>query len=329
MRKFIIIIICLFLGITSEVFALTSKPNGKNVRIGVILFSEDFRETYTGLKEGLEDLDYINLRFDIENIEGDLSKIPDILERFSKRNIDIIMATTTPVNQRIFKYNDKYGFNVLFTVVAEPVSSGLVNSMQHPGKNFTGVSHLSFRLLPKRFEIFTEVFPFRDKIICLVDSEDTFAENQFEYLRPFRQRYPAKEIIKVSVTRDANLKHVLDELQLKNPGQYGIVMMPHALFVDKFDILQNYAFSHKIPIMVIDSYLLEKGGALGYSAEFYDVGYQLAVQAAGIIEGRSASDIPVQLPNKVELAVNKKILKKMGIRYNEKYLSYANRVVNE
>ncbi|HCW93449.1 MAG TPA: hypothetical protein DHM44_07185, partial [Flexistipes sinusarabici] len=151
----------------------------------------------------------------------------------------------------------------------------------------------------------------------------------FQYLETFRRFHPDVKLIKVRVTNSADFAEKLDKLNLKDSSEYGIVMMPHPLFVKEFDRLKSFAMENRIPVMVIDNSLIDKGGALGYSPTFYEVGYQSAYIAVSIINGHKASDVPVQFPDKIQLALNLKILKKMGINFNESYLAYANRVVNE
>lgn len=325
--KFIYIFIIIIIPVTAV--SSTSMRENKSVSIGVVLYSENFSASFRGFRDGLRDLGLINVNFEVENLHGDLSEIPEILKRFNNERINLVFATTTPVNQEIMKYNDKYGFDVIFNEVAEPVSAGLVKSLKKPGKNFTGISHIAFKLLSKRFEIFTEVFPGRDKILCFIDERDSFAKNQFQYLETFRRFHPDVKLIKVRVTNSDDFAEKLDKLNLKDSSEYGIVMMPHPLFVKEFDRLKSFAMGNRIPVMVIDNSLIEKGGALGYSPTFYEVGYQSAYIAVSIINGHKASDVPVQFPDKIQLALNLKILKKMGINFNESYLAYATRVVNE
>jgi len=301
----------------------------KPVSIGVVVYSENFSASFRGLRDGIRDLGLVNVNFEVENLHGDLSEIPEILKKFKNKRIDIVFATTTPVNQEIMKYNDKYRFDIIFNEVAEPVSAGLVKSLKKPGKNFTGVSHIAFKLLSKRFEIFTEVFPERDKILCFIDERDTFAKNQFQYLETFRKFHPDVKLIKIRVNNSADFAEKLNNLKIGDSSEYGIVMMPHPFFVKEFDKLKSFAMEKRIPVMVIDNSLIDKGGALGYSPTFYDVGYQSAYIAVSIINGRKTPDIPVQFPDKIELTVNLNVLKKMGINFNEKYLAYANRIVNE
>ncbi|MEC9492153.1 ABC transporter substrate-binding protein [Flexistipes sp.] len=320
----LIIIITPFTAVTS-----TSMMENKSVSIGVVVYSENFSASFRGLRDGIRDLGLINVNFEVENLHGDLSEIPEILKKFNNKRINIVFATTTPVNQEIMKYNDKYGFDVIFNEVAEPLSAGLVKSLEKPDKNFTGISHIAFKLLSKRFEIFTEVFPERDKILCFIDERDIFAKNQFQYLKTFRRFHPDVKLIKVRVNNSADFAEKLGNLNLKDSSEYGIVMMPHPLFVKEFERLKSFAMKKRIPVMVIDNSLIDKGGALGYSPTFYDVGYQSAYIAASIINGHKASDVPVQFPDKIQLALNLKILKKMGIKFNESYLAYANRIVNE
>lgn len=327
MRVLRFIYIFVFIVIPFTAISSTSMMKAKNVHIGVILYSENFAASFKGFRDGISDLGLINVSFKEENLHGDLSKVPEILQHFNNEGIKIVLATTTPVNQEIMKYNDKYGFNVIFNEVADPVSAGLVKSLDNPGKNFTGVSHIAFKLLSKRFEIFTEVFPERKKILCFVDDRDEFAKNQFEFLDKFREFHPNVKLEKIHIKGLSSLTEKLNALKIDDSSDYGIIMMPHPFFVKEFGRLQSFAFEKRIPVMVIDNSLLDKGGTLGYSLTFYDVGYQSAFIASSIIRGRKAANIPVQLPDKIELGINLKILKDMGISFNDKYLAYANRII--
>ncbi len=297
----------------------------KIYKIGAIIYAKPFMISLKGFQDGLKKLGYKeNIKYYIYNINTDLKKIPHILNKLNKLKVNLIFATTTPVNLAI-KTLQKSKIPVIFNEVADPVGCGLVKSLLKPNCNFTGITHAAIELLPKRLEIFKNMFPTLKKCYVFINPLEKFLNSQLKYLM-----LPAKilklKIIPLYVSTRSEIEKIVNKLKL-NSKTDGIFMSASALPMANVDLLINFSRINKIPLMVIDNVILPKGGCVGYSPNFYDVGFQSANLADKILKGISPKNIPVEYPEKISLVVSLKEIKRLNLKFNKNFLVYANKII--
>jgi len=316
-KYFFIFLLCL---LSSSVFS-----QNKIYKIGVIIYGDPFFKSFEGFRDGLNKIGYSkNIKFYLYNIKTDLKKIPKILNEFYQNKIDLIFATTTPVNLEIKKLI-KRKIPVIFNEVADPVGCGLVKSLESSGNNFTGVTHAAIELLPKRLEIFKDMFPYIKKCYVFINPLEKFLNTQLKYLKT-----PAKFLnIKIQplyVTNRKRIEYIVKNLSL-NPKSDGIFMSASALPMANVDLLIKFSRKNKVPLMVIDNIVLKQGGCVGYSPDFYSVGFQSSYIADKIFKGALPENIPIEYPEKIQLTINLREIKKLNLKFNKNYLIYADKVI--
>lgn len=291
-------------------------------KVGVIIFSEEFRDSFNGLKAGIKQYGYKNIEFYEENINGDLSKVDAILKSFKDKEIKIIFTTTTPLNQKIKELNDKYNFYVIFTQVASPKESGLIKDDKNSGTNFVGVSRAAFITVKKRLKIFKDAFPDLNTIVIFYNPTEKFLEKHTLEYKPFLD----KEEINLIMAPIKN-EIEIDNYKIENPKNTGIFMAPSAFSVKYFKNIKKLAERNRIPIMAIDTYLVEKGAALAYSQSFFNDGFQSSYYLNLLFKGIEPKHLPIQLPEKMELVLNKKVIDNVTMRFNKVYYGYTDRIL--
>lgn len=291
-------------------------------KVGAIIFSDDFAESFLAFQNEIRKYGYNSIEFEVENINGNLDAIKDILNRFKEKGIKIIYATTTPVNQKIKELNDNYNFYVIFAQVASPKESKLVLDESSSGTNFVGVTRAAFKMTEKRISIFKDMFPSLRKLIVFYGAQENFLKEGIKKYYTFVKKLDM-EVELVPIVDPQTIKNY----RIENPEISGIFMAPSAFSVKYFSELKKLSEKYNIPIMAIDTNLVKKGATVAYSQSFSEDGAQSAYILYLLLRGFNPKNLPVRMPTKIDLFVNKKNIEKIGRNFNQLYYSYADMVI--
>ncbi len=295
--------------------------------IGIISFDTPFLECQRGLEDGLKQLGYGEQRvqYVIHDLKKDLSKVPGIVRGLQRQHCDLIVTTSTPVAFHVKKALEKgHSIPLIFTMVADPVGSKIVPSLQVPGGTITGVNYNAFAMIPKRLELFRQAFPAMKRVAVFYNHGEAWIRDAVEkYLLP-----TAKSLNLQLVFYDVRSHEdmVAAEHDFDNSVE-GIFMVPDPLAISFFTDLVRLSRDHKLQIMVLDNILLEKGGVLGYSPTFYSIGIQASSMAAKVLAGTSPGRLSVQNPLEVRLVVSLKEANRLGLSLSESFLSDTDAII--
>jgi putative ABC transport system substrate-binding protein len=306
-----------------------AAADGRSIKkIGVIVYGAPFLKSFNGFRAGLEAAGYregVEVEYSVHNINKHRESVQALVREFIQHDYDLIFAVTTPVVQAVKKATRGRGIPVLFTTVADPVESRIVDSLEKPGGNITGVSHIAFPLMMKRLLLFIEAFPFCRRIGFFFNPEERFMKNQLEQFFKLVSTETQVEMVKIPV-RDCQEMETACR-QLSKADVDGLFMVPDPLPMAMFGDLLSCSRREKLPLMVIDNTLLSKGGVMGYSPDVYDVGFQVASMADRIFHGAAAGDLPVENPDQIKLVVSLKEARALGLFISRDILRRADEVI--
>ena len=328
--------IFLFLSIFFVVFACEfsftftfTTPLRVLPKIGAIIYSKEFLPGLEGLKAGLISLGYSRSNAVLYKeyiIDGDLSRIENIMDELKRDGFEIIFVTTTPAAKKVFSLNDKYRFQVVFNEVADPLSAGIAKNMDEPGMNFTGVSHAALRMIPKRFEILKEFLPELERVY--------FLKGKFEHMFPGEDellgevsKFTGLEIKTFDISSEESLAALKNEIHKEEVKGAAIMLGLSPELVRRFDVIKGLSVTYGVPVMSMDSSLVRLGATISYAPEFYHVGYQSAYILDMILKGAKASDVPVQMPAEIFMYLNESMVRAGSYAYEEQFFSYADEVI--
>ncbi len=298
------------------------------MRIGMIAFAEPFLTVCEGLTDGLKKYGYQqgnNIYYYIHHVGQDTSKIPALLNSFAENHVDLIFTVTTPVALAVKKKAAELKIPVIFTVVADPVGSNLVPSLKMPGA-MSGVSHIAFELLPKRLLLFKEAFPRLRKVAIFFNPQERWLlKNVINSTLNAAATEAGLEIVTFHVKNEEDIAKVSDSISSRNID--GLFMVPDPLVASLFSRLVELSRREGLPLMVIDNIFLKKGGVLGYSPSFYDVGLQASHMVHSVLHGIPVGQLPIQNPDKVKLAVSLKEIERLGLDISDTFLSRADEIL--
>jgi putative tryptophan/tyrosine transport system substrate-binding protein len=199
---------------------------------------------------------------------------------------------------------------IVFTTGANPVHLGLVTSLARPSGNLTGVTTLNVELVSKRLELLHELIPTANSLALLVNPTNSDAETVASDTR-VAARALGIDLHVVEASTDLDLETVFASLAQQRVG--GLVIAPDPFFVSRIESLAALALRRALPAAFEFRQFAAAGGLMSYGGSLAD-GYRLAgVYAGRILKGAKPADLPVEQSTKVELFLNLKTAKALGI----------------
>lgn len=319
-----------FIPFTSILFPTSglTASNDKQFTVAVIAFDTQFLDAQHGLKNQLEQLGYhegVNIRYLVYDLKKDLSPIPDVIDTLHQRHCDLIMTITTPVTLAVKKALQKTNpIPVVFTMVADPLGSGIVSSLQNPGGYVTGISYNAFAIIPKKLELLREAFPQLQRVAILYNHSEKWLDKPIKTIL-----LPAIEKLNFKLT-DYNISNQSDMTRVRanfDRKIQGIFMIPDPLMVSLFTDLVKLSRAYKLPIMVVDNTLLKTGGIMGYSPTFFSVGQQAATMIDRILSLVPPGKLSIQSTKHLQLVVSLREAELLGITLPESFLRQSDRII--
>jgi ABC-type uncharacterized transport system substrate-binding protein len=213
---------------------------------------------------------------------------------------------------------------IVFTITADPVGAGYVESLARPGGNATGFMQFEFSLTAKWLELLKEIAPGVTRAAVLRDPANPNGIGQFAVIQ-----YVAPSI-GVDVTpinmRDAgDIERGITAFARFPNG--GLVMASTPLANVHQDLIIALAASHRLPAVYFDRSFVAVGGLISYGADFADQFRRAAGYVDRILRGEKPADLPVQVPTKYDLAINLRTAKALGIIVPPSLLARADEVI--
>ena len=262
--------------------------------------------------KGLGETGYVdgrNVAIEYRWAEGRYDRLPAMATDLVHRQVTVIAATSTAA--ALAAKAATTTIPIVFEMGSDPVRLGLINSLNPPDGNITGVTQLNWEVIPKRLELLHELLPTARVMALLVNPTDSvYAEMQ------------SRAVLAAAHTLGLEI-HVLNasteddfDLVFANVGHLragGLVIGGGAFFYSRIKQLAALAIRHAVPAVFQSREFVAAGGLLSYGSEVTDA-YRLAgVYTGRVLKGDRLADLPILQATKVELFINLKTAKALGI----------------
>jgi len=275
-----------------------------------------------GLKEaGFVDGQNVAIEYRWADDQND--RLPALAADLVHRQVTVIAALTTP--SALAAKATATTIPTVFVTAGDPVRLGLVASLNRPGGNVTGVTLTNAEVAPKRLQFLHELVPTASAMALLVNpANPSLAESQSrDGMSAARTLGLELHILKASTERDFD--EVFAKLLQLRAG--GLVIGADPFFTSQIERLAKMAVDHGVPAIYEFREFATAGGLLSYGAELTDA-YRLAGNYTGqILKGGKPADLPVQQSTKVELVINLKTAKALGITFPLSLMGRADEVI--
>jgi putative ABC transport system substrate-binding protein len=279
-----------------------------------------------GLKQGLHDLGWVegrNILIEVRFAEGRTDQLPGLAAELVRLKVDVIVTSTTPAALAAKHATTTIPIVIGFT--ADPVGSGIVASLAHPGGNITGWTHSGLELRAKYLELLKEAVPDATRIGVLWD--------------PANQAHrPSLRIIENAARRlkvDLHLAGVQDPkeidrafLALVQKGVQALVVFPDGMFQAETPQILALAARYRLPSLYGLREYAELGGLMAYGANIAKMHRQLSASLVDkIFRGAQPANLPVAQPTEFDLLINLKTAKALGLTIPPSLLQRADQVI--
>jgi putative ABC transport system substrate-binding protein len=278
-------------------------------------------------RQGLNETGYVegqNLAIEYRWAEGRFDRLPTLAADLVGRKVDAIVTSGGPVPARAAK-NATSTIPIAAVVGGDPIADGLINSLSHPGGNLTGVTFMMTELMPKLFELLSELVPHALVIALLVNPND--APSAERTMRDVQEAARIKQrqlhIIKAGSESEINAAFAT-LVQLK----IGAVFVgADAFFASRREQLVSLAARYSVPAIYEWREFVAIGGLMSYGPSITAAYRQVGIYAGRILKGAKPTDLPVQQPTTFELVVNMKTAKTLRLTVPPSILARATEVI--
>lgn len=277
--------------------------------------------TVEGLKAGLRDLgleEGRDITFDIRFTKGDGSATTLAATALARSQVDVLFTSNEAATQAAKAATQSVP--IVFTLVGDPVALGIVARLAHPGGNITGVSNLSTDLVAKRIETLQKLAPGIQRVWTIYYTGDPSSAAAARKAEEAAPRLNLRAVAR-PVTTVEELESALGELR---PGD--ALLPPDLATLDIPAVMLETSLSSRIPAVFPAALWVGSGGLVSYGPDYYAQGVQAARLVAKVLRGTRPQDLPVEGADKIDLAVNLKTAKLLGLTVPRKVLLRADRL---
>src|SRR5262245_22876449 len=287
--------------------------------------SEGYDQSHAVFRQSLRDAGYVegrNVTFELHWANNQYNRLSGLATDLVRRRVAVIVAVTTP-SARAAKAATS-DIPIVFAMAGDPVKLGLVASLNRPDGNMTGVSLLVSELVPKRLELLHEAVPGAAAVGFLANPKNPNTASDIRDV----------EAAAASLGRKLHMFDAATDGDFENAFATMVKQRVEALLVasdpffnSRYDRLVKLSARHALPTMYSWREFAAAGGLMSYGNSIADALRQVAVYVARILQGEKASNLPVQQAVKVELVVNLKTAKALGIDVPLSLLGRADEVI--
>lgn len=213
---------------------------------------------------------------------------------------------------------------VVFGMSGDPLELGIAASLARPGGNFTGVTFLSYALVGKRVELLHEIAPKAKRLGVLSNPEHRGDAKEFATTREAAVS-AGLEVSHYPVRNRAEMENAFGAMTAARVD--GLVVHPDALMVEERAAIARYSLERRVPTISGWAVLADGGSLMTYGPNLQECYRRLAYFVDRILRGASPANLPIELPSTVELVVNLKTAKEIGLAVPPAVLLRADRVI--
>ena len=278
--------------------------------------------TVMGFVRGLRELGYVegkNLAIEYRWVDGNNEGFPALAAELVRLKVDVIVAHSVPAV--LAAKQTTVTIPIVLLNVPDPVGSGLVTSLAHPGGNVTGVSSQSADFIAKLLELSKDVVPQLARVAVITPPERGANRKALETAAPALgialHAFPLRDSTDV----------VQAYTMIAEQGDQAIVVLPdHVTWFHRAQIL-DLAGRRRLPTICIYEVWAQAGCLLAYGPNLPDMWYRAGVFAGKLLKGAKPADLPIEQPTKFELVINLKTAKALGLTIPPALLGRADEVI--
>jgi putative ABC transport system substrate-binding protein len=287
---------------------------------------QNYARQLAAFLKGLRETGFVdgqNVVIEYRWAEGKNERLQTMAADLVQRQVAVIAASSAPA--ALAAKTASAIIPVVFETGADPIRLGLVASLSRPGGNVTGVTQLNVEIAPKRLELLHEVLPAVTVVALLIDPTDPIIADNTKNAVSAAARTLGLKLHILNASNESDFDRVFAELIELRDG--GLVISGGPFFTSQSEKLAALSVRHAVPAVFQYHEFAAAGGLLSYGSDATDA-YRLAgIYTGRVLKGERPTDLPVQQATKVELYINLKTAKALGISFPLTLLGRADAVI--
>ena len=304
-------------------FSVRAEPDVRT--IGLWWSPDQLNNELSHYKQQLANLGWPEsrkVRFQALAWEGDTAVMSKQASELLATHPDVIVVSSNPALAILKPLSG--GVPLVFVFVADPVGSGFVDSLSHPGGNITGFTNFEPAMGGKWLEVLREAVPTMTNVLVLMHPETTAHK---EFWRKIEELAAPLHVepISAGVHSPAEIERAIAEFSVRPNG--GVIALPHPLTEVHSKLIIEQATSHSLPTIFAFAARAVAGALVTYGIDLGKALLGTTGYVDRILHGTKPADLPVQAPQTFELAVNLKTAKALGLTISPTLLTRADKVI--
>jgi putative ABC transport system substrate-binding protein len=314
-------------GLLAAPLATEAQQAGKVHRIGFLGNSTPTLEAnlVRPFRDGFRDLGYVegrDLVIEYRWAEGQYERFPALIAELIALKVDVIVTAGTPAALAVRRASTT--IPLVMVAVGDPVGSGLVKSLAHPGGTLTGLVSIAPDLEGKRLQLLTEVVPRLSFVAFLLNPANAFHVTSEKQARAAAKASNLK-VEFFPVRAEPEFDRAFQAMSSKRPG--ALIMLADRLFLHHRARIVEFAARNRLPTVYAYRELVEAGGLMSFGPSYPDMHRRAAYFVDRILKGAKPAELPMEQPSKFELIINLKTAKALGLAIPPSLLQRADQVI--
>jgi putative ABC transport system substrate-binding protein len=263
-----------------------------------------------------------NIVIEYRYTEGQFERLPELAAELVRLKVDLLVVTGAPAAHAAKKTTST--IPIVMTNAADPVGTGLVASLAHPGGNVTGLSDFTAGVVAKRLELLKEVVPKVSHVAVLLNPANPTNPLQLKLTQTAAPRLGVT-LLSLEAKGPEDIDRAFTAMRKERAGAL-LVMGDPMLGTHRRRIVELAAKS-RLPAIYASRPQVDAGGLISYGTNFADLYRRAATYVDKILKGTKPADLPVEQPMRFELVINLKTAKTLGLPIPPSVLLRADHVI--
>jgi len=285
-------------------------------------------ERSEAVRAGLREIGYIegkNIVIEYRYADGKREQFPELAAELVRLKVElIVVAGGTPSVREAMKATKTIPI-IMSGGGADPVETGLVQSLAYPGGNVTGITNLTGELGGKRLELLKQAFPRLSRVAVLYEPANPSSVLEVKEVLPVAARALKLTVQTLQVRSVDDFEKVFDAQDKQHSD--GLYVSPGALMNTNQKRIVAFALKNRLPAIYGRKEYVDSGGLMYYGADLLDSYRRIAYFVDRLLKGAKPADLPVEQPTKFELVINLKVAKQIGLTIPPNVLARADKVI--
>ena len=306
---------------------LSTRAQTRPPTIGVLgsVTESGWAPYIAAFRQGLGDSGFVegrNVAVESRWANGQYDRLPALATDLIQRNVALIAAFTTPSAHAAKAATTT--IPIVFTTIGDPVEIGLVASLSRPGGNLTGVTLMNVEIGQKLLELLREAMPSATAIALLVNATNPNSETVSRNMQAAASAFGLQlHVLRTSTEQEFDATFA----KVRELRADGLVIAGDAFFNTRTSQLATLSLRYSLPAIYQDREFTAAGGLMSYASNVTDLYRQAGVYAGRILKGEKPADLPIVQTTKVELIINLKTAKALGLNLSLPLLGRADEII--